>query len=1027
MAQGRHGELIVVQGGGVRPARWTGVDAAVDAGMDAPTGSLAVAYSKPSEAGGGPIYYQTVKLDRVLAGHTPPGPALPASTAGSVTVDMTPQYYVARVDVTKPGACYYAPPEATFSTDSPPSPPSGRVAKSASYLSQSSVSEIRVLDGGKGYGEPPNVVLSDSHGKGAVIEALLDTPEQTIVDPTNNQLTGISVWEVVSGPAFEDELDLAAVYRTKWQALGPVTIPIANGSGRIKKRLWYAQPACAGSLAPSYYTVEIDIPYTISGVRNGTGASLRVGFSGDIAPSGAGCVRVSATVCYCQWNDWLYSSGVSGVTPSKYGANYGDDETITVTIPAFSSWDGETQKYIPAPLSKSLVIRGYSSNNPLNPGGSRYPVKSLKLVNGGDGYVVAPQLKIVSSSGFGAYGTCAVAEGKIVSVQLENSGGGYKAPPKVEILSGGAEAFAVARPHLRGTYQCYYRFVDDTPEDTGGPMPSNLSPVTEIDTGEGASRLTWNPPAPTGRAKKVELWRTTGDQAVTLYRVATVTETFLDDLTDEELRNADRAGYAAMPIVLPNGEVNANRFGVPPSDKAVVVRFQDRHWYGVDTGGKQPNTIFYSEVDEPESVPDTNEIVLQQNARDSDSLRAMIPFGSTLLLMQERHSFSLTFAKTPLLDAQVTPIAFRGCINQRCWDIYDGVCYVADQYGVYAIQPTGQIESLSDAIADQFREKIDFAKSTWSFLLVEPKSKILRFFAAFKDDSSGGSPSRALCYSIDMKSWWFEKYPQRISGGTQVRLSNGDFRCAYAADSGPMLLGEGMADIGRGAVTKVTLTNAGSGYRTPPKVTASGGCGAEFQASIDGRGKVTAIWIVSPGYGYTSGSLVISPPDDPNTASPMRAVATYEATSKTVDTSLFTSYRYKSGAAEYVTDADDPKAASGMPRSIGLSYQPQARRCLISLRAYYNNSTFPRGNVAARNRGTGFVHDTVDNAARHDMQATQTAAGYETGVAKAMFSGRSLDDIRSSDRHIAVEIVGARTAPDPVTIYEISLDGVAGK
>jgi hypothetical protein len=73
------------------------------------------------------------------------------------------------------------------------------------------------------------------------------------------------------------------------------------------------------------------------------------------------------------------------------------------------------------------------------------------------------------------------------------------------------------------------------------------------------------------------------------------------------------------------------------------------------------------------------------------------------------------------------------------------------------------------------------------------------------------------------------------------------------------------------------------------------------------------------------------------------------------------------------------------------------------------------------------VHDTVDNAARHDMQATQTAAGYETGVAKAMFSGRSIDDIRSSDRHIAVELVGARSAPDPVTIYEISLDGVAGK
>lgn len=502
---------------------------------------------------------------------------------------------------------------------------------------------------------------------------------------------------------------------------------------------------------------------------------------------------------------------------------------------------------------------------------------------------------------------------------------------------------------------------------------------------------------------------------------------FTDTLTDDELRDADRGGYAAMPIVLPNGELNANRFGVPPSDKAVVVRFQDRMWYGVDTSGTQPNTVYYSEVDEPESVPDVNEIILQQNARDSDSLRAMIPFGATLLLMQERHSFSLTFAKNPILDAQVTPIAFRGCINQRCWDIYDGVCYVADQYGVYMIQPTGQIENLSDAISDQFRDRIDFAKSTWNFLLVDPKTKVLRLFVAYKEDSSSGFPSRVLCCSLDTKAWWFEKYPQRIAGGTQVRLSNGDFRCAYAAESGPVLLGEGAHDIGRGAITKVTLTNGGTGYRTPPKVTASGGCGAEFQASIDNNGKVTAIWIVSPGYGYAGGSLVISPPDDPNTPSPVLAVATYEATAKTADASLFTSYRYKGGAAEYVTDAENPKAGGTMSRSIGVTYQPQSRPCLLSLRTYYNNSPFPRGNVAARNRGTGFTHSTVDNAARHDMIAQQTTSGLESGVAKAMFAGRSLDDVRSSDRHIAIELVGARTAPEPVTIYQLTVDGTAGK
>ncbi len=476
MTQGRHGELIVVQGGGVRPARWDGSGPAVDAGMDAPTSAPAV------------------------------------SASGNV------KYYVARVDITKPGACYYAPPEVTFTAEGPP----GRAATAASYLSQASVGEIRVLDGGKFYSSPPTVTLSDTHGKGAVIEAVLDTPEDAGVwdDPTNSKKTGITGWDVAAGPPFEDELDLEPLFKTKWRALGPISIPVANGSGRIQKRIWYSLGSCAGFLAPAYYYVDLDIPYTISGVKNGTGAVLRVGFSGHVAPVGTGCISPSPNQCVCGVNDWLYSWGVSGVTPSKYGSNYADDETITVTIAAYSSWDGETQKYVPAPASKSVVIRGYTGGNPMNSSGERYSLRSLRLVDGGSGYLVAPQIKITSNSGFGAYATCEVADGKIVSVTLENSGGGYKSVPKVEIVSGGAEAFAVSRPHLRGTYQCYYRFVDDTPEDKGGPIPSNLSPLTEIDVGEGSGGVVWDIPAPTGRATKVELWRSTSNQATTLYRVA---------------------------------------------------------------------------------------------------------------------------------------------------------------------------------------------------------------------------------------------------------------------------------------------------------------------------------------------------------------------------------------------------------------------------------------------------------------------------------------------------------------------------
>lgn len=953
MAQGRHGELIIAQGGGVRPARWSGEGEAVSAGMDAPTAAPTV---------------------------TTQGPA---------------QYYVARVDVTKPGSCYYAPPAVSFKF----SGGSTRPAKAASYLSQSAVGEIRVLDGGKGYTAQPSVELSDTHGKGAVIEAVLDEPPD---DPTNSRKTGITNWRIVQnggGSRFvanDDVSYLITITGNGKFALGTGAL-FRNNNPQSGFR-------CTTGGADSVVGYDRNLIGTCTGWKTGTGARLRLFWRG--ARLIAQCESLGRA---------LFFEGATELTQAQaehFGYGYDENSKITITL-------------FPAQGTTPIVIEGMTRGHPENAAAPRYPVKELILKNGGSGYLVAPQLKITSDSGFGAFGTCKVANGKVTEVTLENSGGGYRAEPEVEVVAGGAEAFAVSRPHLRGTYQCYYRYIDDTPENKGGPVPSNLSPVREVDAGEGAASAAWAVPTPTGRAAKVELWRSTSGQATTLYRVATLiaTGSFTDSLTDEELRNPDREGYAAMPIVLPNGAVNANRFGVPPSDKSVVVRFQDRHWYGVDTSGKQPNAIYYSEVDEPESVPDSNEIILQQNSRDSDRLRALIPFGSTLLLMQERHAFSLTFAKTPLLDAQVTPLAYRGCVNQRCWDIYGGACYVLDQYGVYAITPTGQIESLSDPIDNIFRDAIDFSAVKWSFLLVDAKTKTLRAFLPFREDNPAGFPTRVLCYSLDTKAWWYEKYPQRITGGTQVRLSNGDFRCVYAGQSGPVLLNEGAADLGRGSVTTVSLVDGGAGYRTPPTVTASGGSGAIFQASINAEGAVTAIWILSPGYGYIGGSLLISAPDDPNATDKRSASAVFTTTDRSSDVPLFPTYRFKGGSVELVSEATDPKAASEMQRGVTLAYDPQPAACEVALRTYYNNASSPRYNVAARNRGVGFTHSTVDAGARYDMAAPTVATGQDSGVATALFAGRTLSDIKSADRHIAVELAGARKNETPVIFYGIDIAG----
>lgn len=954
--QGRHGEVIVVQGNGVRPARTDGGGAAVDAGMDAPTLAPEVSATTPA------------------------------------------RYYVARADVYKSGSCYYAPPAVKFASASGVDATRGRVAKATAFLGQSSLSEVRVDDGGKYYLEQPSVELSATHGKDAVLTATLDGAPAGAGDP----YSGITQWIVVQAPSY---LDAAGFDdgKTWYYAGGSAVVNAASGRaafdflfGVPSGGLWGGNINCPGSSNSGF-------SYSVSG-GSGSGATVRLTFG---TPTFV-CQQAGFGA------NFTYFRGARefiSATSANYGSGYKDNEIVVLRIPSGS---GDS--------SRDIILHGITSGSPQNTLAPGYGLAGIAVTKGGSGFLVAPQLKITSVSGFGAYATCTVKNGSITAVTLENGGGGYKTPPKIEAIAGDAEVFPVSRPHLRGKYQCYYRYIDSTPASSGGPLPSSLSPVFECDVGEGAQSIKWSAAAPQGRATHIELWRTTSNQATTLYRAATLASAseYVDDLTDDELRDPDRDGYAAMPIVLPNGQLNANRFGVPPRDKAVAVRFQDRYWYAVDTSGKQPNTILYSEVDEPESVPDVNEIILQQNSRDSDAITALMPYGPTMFVMQSRSCYSLNFAKQPLLDAQVTPMAYRGAVNQRCWDILDGVAYVMDQCGVYSIASGGQITALSQPVDDLFTQRVDSAKGQWYFVSSDQATRIVRAFVSFKGDGSAGYPTRAMCYHVDSKSWWQERYPQRLSSSCAARLSNGDYRAVYGGTGGLYVLGEGAADLARGAAIKTVLTNPGSGYSKPPAVTATGGSGAEFQAAVDNNGRLTAIWITSMGYGYTGGALYISPPDQ---TGGQQATATFAATSLLEDTPVYPTYRFRTGAMRYVTDSQDPKAAATTSRNISVQYSPQPTSCELAMRLYYNNSPHPRPNVASRDRGVGFTSNTVDSGGRLDMAASTTKYGADTGVARALFSGRTLDDIASADRAVSVELSGARKTDEPVVIYTLEAGG----
>lgn len=753
-------------------------------------------------------------------------------------------------------------------------------------------------------------------------------------------------------------------------------------------------PTIATAGAVQYYVARVDV--------NDRGACYfrapTIVFSGTLASGGRAAVARA----------FLQNAGIAEIRMDDCGRGY--------TSP-------------PAASASGSFASGASAQASINSSGE---VTNISLFSGGSGFLVTPDVEITGGGGSGAYATAVVSGGRVTSINLLSGGSGYTSAPTVTFTAGGAQLFPLARPHFRGSYDCFYRYVDDTTADRGGPIPSNLSPVTTFNAGEGAGAIVWSnldsnrPP----RASKVELWRTSGNQAITLYRVATIDlgSSFTDSFTDAELQDPDRDGYAAMPVLLPNGELNANRFGVPPTDRAAVVSFQDRFWYAVDTSGQAPNSLLFSEVDEPESVPDTNEIVIQENVRDTDSVTALVPFGGSLLAMQHRHVYRITFAKQPVIDAGVNLLAYRGCLNPRCWDIHDGVAYVMDQFGVYSITSDGAITPISEGIANYFQVFVDYTYQQWFSVRFDPKARILRVFLSLRGDNPNESPGRVLCYSPVVQAWWEERYPSPINAAAGVTLTSGEYRVLYASSKANLFaLDEGWVDIADGAIHSAIVTNPGAGYLTPPKVSVANGHAAWLDAAVDGEGHVSAIFVRVPGFGYALGDEVtIGPPDDENHPAPVQATARIAVS--VAGQPVPTSYVVKTGNFEIAMDESDTVKRSERPadRTVTVVHRPTPCDHTLALRLYYNAAMFPRANVVPRDRGVGFVQDTREPASLANLRAMTFARGEASGVQRARFSQVSTLDASGSDRHIAIELSGQRGATGDVVIHEVSIEGVEG-
>jgi hypothetical protein len=264
-----------------------------------------------------------------------------------------------------------------------------------------------------------------------------------------------------------------------------------------------------------------------------------------------------------------------------------------------------------------------------------------------------------------------------------------------------------------------------------------------------------------------------------------------------------------------------------------------------------------------------------------------------------------------------------------------------------------------------------------------------------------------------------EVYPSTVISSTDFRDADGTVERMWGGSNKKVYrLGETLIDDAEGAITDVTITSPGRGYKQPPEIKATGGSCASFSCSLDSDGQIVGIQIRQCGTGYEKdgGVLEISEPE----VGGQQAEATYTTT--TGDCPVY--YSMLSGNMEFTTDTQNPKAESINNRQVSVIYKPTEESSVLSLEAYYNGAKYPRSNVVTRDRGTGFVHSEEVPAAVLDMKATQAQSSEAHGVARAVFAGRTLDDMSGTDRHIAVGLSGKQDSGGQVTIHSVDVYGV---
>lgn len=461
--------------------------------------------------------------------------------------------------------------------------------------------------------------------------------------------------------------------------------------------------------------------------------------------------------------------------------------------------------------------------------------------------------------------------------------------------------------------------------------------------------------------------------------------------------NGETIGYKINRIVSATslyftGDLAANRSAVT---------------YAIKPDPEEEDLWYFSEPDEPESMPPTNVVAVQRRTDDADRWTAAAPVGASLWLFAERSTYRLTFARQPDIDANPSLLAVRGCLNQRCWTAAEGVVFVMDAAGIWRFTVVGDPsidETVSLPIQNLFTERlVDLSKAQYFFAENDPTEGVVRFWITLTSDTNT-YPRRALCYNYRLGAWWMELRLKGIGGsvllpvGTSLRrITGGEDDRVWKEATG---LWDGTAKPSgtlRGTVSSSTSTSLTISANSPSDANGA------VVAVISGTGKRQ--WrVITAGQGTTS--LTTTPAWTTNPASgDLYIIGGVEWTSK-------------SGMWRLPTDGDHGA------REVAILYEPTANPTLTDARFYYNRETSAR---AMQGPPTG---DPVvqmlpgDDDIQITMDSAASQHGTSPGYARISLGGHG-EHWGNPDRWVALELQGYQ-GETAVQIYGMELYGLHG-